>query len=174
LVVCSLAALLAVGAAARRTYLQRGAATYKDSPWPQQPGYTWRVGRGTVTVATPPSRPGASPATATFEWELPKTVPAAGAKKGELKITATAGDKDSWAPSFRIEGKLVGCTGIKNTPSYGSGCADGRHAAVGVSLEPSQTRTVFQKFLIKGRPGIVTIVTTAPKNVVYLYTRRTR
>jgi hypothetical protein len=104
----------------------------------------------------------------TYTWTLPATVSPAGAK-GKLTITASAGDQDVFAPGFSVSGALVHCTGITNTPSYGTGCADGDHAAVAVSLQPNETKTVTQEFLIQGDPGKVTITTTAPQNVVYTY-----
>jgi hypothetical protein len=123
-----------------------------------------------VTATWPLSRPGATTQpTVTYTWTLPSLVPPAGAK-GKLTITATAGDKDVFAPGFSINGPLVRCAGITNTPSHGTGCADGDHAAVSVSLQPGETRTVTQEFLIRGAAGKVTIVTTAPKNVSYTYT----
>ncbi len=109
---------------------------------------------------------------ATFAWTLPASVPAAGAK-GKLTIRAAAGDQDVFAPAFSVNGSLVRCAGITNTPSYGTGCADGDQAAVGVSLQPNESKTVTQEFLIRGRPGTVTIVTGAPQNVVYAYRRTT-
>jgi hypothetical protein len=128
------------------------------SAWPTPAaGYTWGGGPGSVTESYQTSAySGGKPNTTTYTWKLPASIPADGAK-GSITVDATAGS-EVWAPGFSINGVLVGCSGITNTPSYGTGCADGDHAAVAVSLRPGQSKSVTQDFLIKPGVGQVTVV----------------
>lgn len=174
LVVSATAAVLlsGPGAASARFY---ASAPYtlsgpapETSAWPKPaPGFTWGGGGGSVNETYKGS---GSPETATYTWNVPSSIPAEGAK-GSITVVATAGG-EVWAPGFSINGVLVGCSGITNTPSYGTGCAEGDHAAVAVSLQPGQSRTVTQEFLIKPGLGKVTVVIPGfSQQFVYTATR---
>jgi hypothetical protein len=126
----------------------------ETSAWPTPAaGFTWSGGAGSVHVTYQTAQ---KPNTATISWKLPSGISADGSK-GSLTLTATAGS-EVWAPGFQINGVLVGCSGITNTPSYGTGCADGDHAAIGVSLAAGESKTVTQEFLIKPGVGTATVV----------------
>jgi hypothetical protein len=135
-----------------------GGPKAETSAWPTPAsGYTWGGGAGSVTETYQTSTySGGKPNTTTFTWKLPTSIPADGAK-GSITVNAAAGS-EVWAPGFSVNGVLVGCTGITNTPSYGTGCAEGDHAAVAVSLQPGQSKSVTQDFLIKPGIGQVTVV----------------
>ena len=116
-------------------------------------GFTWGGGAGSVTETY---KGNGAPETATLSWKLPSSISADGSK-GTLTLVASAGG-EVWAPGFQINGVLVGCSGIKNTPSYGTGCAEGDHAAIATSLQPGKSASVTQEFLIKPGLGKVTVV----------------
>ncbi len=168
--VFTVSAVWIVASAFGDTVLTRGSATIVVGATVTQAGATWTQedGQGSESFL---SRPTSKKQTKVeFSWKLPATVPAAGAK-GSITITATGGDLDGIAPGLSLNGPLVGCTGITNATSPGSGCADGDHASVGVSVQPNETATATQEFLIKGgAPGKVTISFGGPKNVEYEYT----
>ncbi|MBV8285151.1 MAG: hypothetical protein JO175_10920, partial [Candidatus Eremiobacteraeota bacterium] len=146
-----------------------GGPKAEASAWPNgTQGATFSGGAGSIVATLPLTRPTATrKPTVTYKWNLPASIPADGGK-GSLTIFATAGDQDVFAPGFSINGVLVGCEGIVNTPSYGTGCADGDHAAVGVSLQPGQSRSVTQDFVVKPGVGTLTVVIAGyPQQFLY-------
>ncbi|HET8894698.1 MAG TPA: hypothetical protein VFM96_11440 [Gaiellaceae bacterium] len=164
--------LFGAGAALARSHASApytlSGPTSETSAWPKPAtGFTWGGGAGSVNETY---KGAGNPETATYTWTVPSSIPADGAK-GSITVVAAAGG-EVWAPGFSINGVLVGCSGIANTPSYGTGCAEGDHAAVGVSLQPGQSRTVTQEFLIKPGLGKVTVVVPGfSQQFVYTATR---
>jgi hypothetical protein len=153
------------GAAAPYTL---GAPKSEVSAWPNgAAGFVFSGGAGSVHETYQTSQAaGGTPNQATYIWKLPTSIPPEGAK-GSITVNAVAGS-EVWAPGFSINGVLVGCAGITNTPSYGTGCAEGDHVAVGVSLQPGHSKSVTQEFLIKPGVGTVTVsIEFFPQQFVY-------
>jgi hypothetical protein len=168
-----LAALLLLWCAATAsadTVLKRQGPTLSPSPHTDRTGWDTHFTSATHTIQTSPAY-GGEPTTVKYMWDVPETVPAGGAT-GTLTIEVNAGSERS-GPAFQIVSRMVHCDGIENVKSYGTGCADGDHAAVGAFVEAHESATVTQKFKIRGpidRENPVRIVTGGPDYVDFTYT----
>ena len=120
----------------------------------------WTFGDGSASH-THRSRPQSQKDTKlTATWTLPTTAPYAGAK-GTLTLSITGGDLDGESGAVSVSADQPGAILCTNIVSGGpnSGCnADASNAAAQVTVQPNETKSVTQAFLVGGNENVTLTV----------------
>ncbi len=110
---------------------------------------------------------GTTPSTATFKWDLPKEIPADGAK-GSLTISVNVpADSERYAPAMALDSAMLDCTGIK--VGTGGSCSTGGRVQVGGVAEKGESKTFTQEFKLRGSAADVTVGIQDGPNITYSY-----